>query len=171
MKKNLKFLLILLCFGCTSTKVFYDYDVKTDFSKYKSFLFYSDAGKGLSPLDAKRFKRAIVSELDSMGIRPSDYPNFYVNIVVEKVPVDQSNVGFDFIGGGRNIGVGMSTGTTIGNKKVREKVTIDFVDASNNSVVWKGEASDIVKERLKPLERVAYVEKMIKKILSAFPPK
>ncbi len=170
MLKNFKYVLIFLCFGCSGAKVVYDYNPKADFAKYKSFLFFADAGKGLSQLDVKRFKRALESELDTLGIQASQTPNFYINIVVEKAFVDQSNVGFDFIGGGRNVGVGMSVGTTIGNKKVNETVTVEFVDAKSNMLFWQASTREIVRERMKPLERVAYVEKIVAKILDGFPP-
>ncbi len=171
MKRNLKFVLIFLCFGCGSAKVIYDYDPKSNFDEYKTYLFFSDAGDGLSRLDVKRFKRAITSELDTLGIKTADVPDFYVNVIVEKTEVNQNSVGFDFIGGGRNYGIGMSTGTTVGSKRVGEKITIDFVDAKTNALFWQGSILAIVRERLKPPERVAYVQKIIDKILSGYPPK
>ena len=64
MWRNLRYVFIVLLFGCSSSKVIYDYDLKSDFSQYKTFLFFADAGKGLNELDLKRFKRSIESELD-----------------------------------------------------------------------------------------------------------
>lgn len=170
MNKILKYSIILLCFGCSSTKVVYDYDAKADFKKYKTFLFYADAGKGLSQLDVKRFKRSIVSELDTLGIKPSENPDFYINLVVERTKLDSNtSFGVDF---GRQVGnVGIATNTTIGNKKINEKITIEFVNGITNMIFWEATTSSAVKERYKPLERVAYVEKIIDKILKGYPPK
>ena len=72
--KNLKYIVLFILVGCSSSKVVYDYDVKTDFSKYKTYDYFEDVGNGLSELDVKRFIRAVNYRLDSLGINQNESP-------------------------------------------------------------------------------------------------
>ena len=171
MRKYFYYVFIFVAVGCTSFRAFYDYDRTVDFTEYKSFLFFADVGKGLKELDKKRFKRAVQNELDSEGIKPTQYPSLYVNIVVERTEIIQNNVAFGMGTGGRNANVGFSTSTQVGSKKYDERVTIDIVDAITNKVVWQGTSNATVRERMKPLDRVEHVEKIVAEIMSNFPPR
>ena len=172
MLKNLKYCIILLFLvGCSSTKVMYDYDTKTDFSKYKTYHFFEDTGDGLNELDVKRFTRSIDHILDSLQLKKSEAPSFFINVISEKSDVEQDDFGIGIGGGGRNVGIGISTGISFGGKKINELITIDFVDAQSNKLFWQGVLNVKVREKIKPKERVALVEKIVKKILSNYPPK
>jgi hypothetical protein len=171
MMRKLTYLLIFLCIGCSSSKVLYDYDLKTDFSKFKTYHYFDDAGEGMNQLDVKRFKRVIDPYLDSLGIKMADQPSYFINIISEKTPVVRNNIGFGIGGGGRNGGVGISTNTQFGGAQVDETITIDFVDASNNKLFWQGVRKVRVKERMKPEDRVLLVEKVVNQILANYPPK
>ena len=83
--KYFKYIFILVLFGCSSSKVIYDYDLKTDFSEYKTYNFFEDAGDGMNELDIKRFVSAIETNLDSIGYKKSEKPDFYIDVISEKV--------------------------------------------------------------------------------------
>src|SRR5210317_1034321 len=83
--KALKIFSLLLLFilaSCSSVKVAADYDLSTDFSKFKTFAFYK---KGIdkvemSDLDKKRILKAIESEMLAKGFTKSENPDVLVNI-------------------------------------------------------------------------------------------
>jgi hypothetical protein len=172
--KYLKYLFVFLFMSCSSSKVIYDYDVKTDFSKYKTYSFFEDVGDGLNEIDAKRFTRSIERYLDSLGLKKVEKPDFYINVVSEKSDVPRNNnVGIGVgSGGGRRggVGLGISTGISIGGNKINEKIAIDFVDAGSNQLFWQGIVNAKVKEKINPREREVFVNDLVKKILSKFPP-
>lgn len=171
MWRSLRYVFIVLLFGCSSSKVIYDYDLKSDFSQYKTFLFFADAGKGLNELDLKRFKRSIETELDSLRINPDKNPDFYINIIVEKTELEPNSIILGIGGAGRNVGGAINTSTSIGGAKFNEKVVLEFVDGKKNTIFWQAIINSTVRERMKTLDRVAYVEKIIDKILQGYPPK
>lgn len=169
--KNLKYVLVLLLFGCSTSKVVYDYDIRTDFSKYKTYDYFEDVGEGLNELDVKRFSRSMETYLNSLGINRNEKPNFYINIISEKSEIVGDGIGIGIGTGGRNVGVGVSTGITLGGKKLNERITIDFVDAENNKLFWQGVLDIKVREKIKPEDRVILVNNIISRILSRYPPK
>lgn len=48
------FLLVFLLVSCAPIYVNYDYERQIDFSKFKTYNYYSDIETGLSELDSKR---------------------------------------------------------------------------------------------------------------------
>ena len=54
MKKILALLTVITFTSCASIYVNYDYEKQTDFTKYKTYNYYSDIESGLSELDTKR---------------------------------------------------------------------------------------------------------------------
>ncbi len=159
-----------MLFGCSASKVVYDYDVKTNFVEYKTYAFFEDAGDGLNELDVKRFARAIEHELDSLGLQKSSTPDFFINFISEKRELPKNNnVGIG-VGGGRNVGIGISTGISFGGNKINERITIEFVSFANNQLFWEGLLNAKVREKIKPEEREQLVNELVKKILSKYPP-
>ncbi len=171
MQNSLRIIALFLIMGCSSSKVVYDYDTKTDFSKYTTYYFFDDVGDGLNELDVKRFTRSIEGVLDSLQIRKSEKPSFFINVISEKSDVVGDDIGVGIGGGGRNVGIGISTGISLGGKKINERITLEFVDSDSNTLFWQGILDVKVREKIKPQDRVVLVDKMVKKILSKYPPK
>jgi hypothetical protein len=171
MRNSLYIIVLFLIAGCSSSKVVYDYDAKTDFSKYTTYHFFDDVGEGLNELDVKRFTRSIENVLDSLQIQKSEQPSFFINVISEKSDAVGDDVGVGIGGGGRNIGIGISTGISFGGNKINERITLEFVDSASNTLFWEGVINVKVREKIKPEDRVVLVDKIIRKILSKYPPK
>lgn len=166
-------LLVCIAFlivGCGSNKIVYDYDNKADFSSYKTFNFYDDAGDGMNDLDVKRAQTIIENELVRKGFRKAESPDFLINFTSQKLELEDNNSVGVGIGGGRNVGIGISGGITIGPKKIREEFTIEFVNAKNDQLFWQGTSVKKVKEKIKPEEREIYLKEVVKKTFEKYPP-
>lgn len=87
-------------------------------------------------MDVARFQKAIETELNNLGLQPSDSPSFYIHLMSKIIETpNNSNVGVG-VGGGRNVGFGISTGISLGGNKITEHLVIDFVDAKTNTLFW-----------------------------------
>lgn len=168
--KKLKYFLLILLVSCSSTKVVYDYDSKIDFTVYKTFNFFEDAGKGLSELDVKRITNELFYKLQEKGMKLSDTPDVYINIVSKESEVANRNTIGLGIGGGGTVGFGISGGIPIGSKKMNQQLTIDFVESKNDELIWQGIAESEIKERTRPEERELHYKKVIEKVLVSYPP-
>lgn len=169
--KQLKYLFVLFIIGCSSTKVVYDYDSKTAFEVYKTFNFFEDAGKGLNELDVKRITNELTKGLEQKGMVLSENPDMYINILSkESKSINRNTIGLG-IGGGRNVGFGISGGIPIGRKKLNQELTIDFVASKNDELLWQGIANGVINEKTKPAERLVHYKAVIEKILENYPPK
>ncbi len=168
--KQLKYFLLLLLLGCSSTKVIYDYDSKTNFKVFKTFNFFDDAGKGLNELDIKRITNELKNGLQKKGMKLSDTPDVYINIISEQAEsVNRNTIGVG-IGGGGNVGFGISGGIPIGAKKINQQLTIDFVDSTNDNLLWQGIANSKIKVNIGQEERLVHYKKVITEMLMNYPP-
>jgi len=80
----MKFLQILLVAiivsSCAPIRINYDYEKNTDFTKYKTYNYYSDLETGMNELDTKRLIAAIDTKLQTKGLTISETPDFFINI-------------------------------------------------------------------------------------------
>lgn len=163
--------LVLLMSSCGVT-VNYDYKKATDFSKYKSYNYYSDLETGLSELDTKRLIRVMDSSLVKRGYVKSDYPDFMINIVSSEFQnPSQSNVGVGVGGTGGNVGGGISVGFPIGQSKTSREVIFEFVDAKTNSLFWQAVSQSNYSPNNSPEQREAKLKTIVEKVLEGYPPK
>ncbi|WGH75402.1 DUF4136 domain-containing protein [Tenacibaculum tangerinum] len=165
-------LLLLLCIGCSSSKVVYDYDSTTDFSEYKTFNFFEDVGKGLTALDVKRVTHEVKLALEAKGMQLSETPAMYVNIFAEeRESLNRNTIGVGIGSGGANVGFGISGGIPIESRKINQQLTIDFVESKNNQLIWQGIATADLREKITPEQKIVYYQKIIEKVLDKYPPK
>ena len=170
--KTTRVLFLLVLMSCTTSKVINDYDTKTDFSAYRSFAFFDDAGKGLNELDVKRYKQAIAQQLIKQGLKEVDDADFLIDFTTKKIDAPNRNtIGIGIGGGSGNVGVGISGGIPIGSKKIVEEVTIDFVDKKSDQLIWQGVMSSKLKAKITPEERVVFCNTVAQKIIATYPPK
>lgn len=170
--KWFRLIIVVFLFGCSSNKILYDYDKKMNFEQFKTFDFYEDAGAGMSEIDTRRVTSIIEKELISKGFKKSENPDFLINFTSAKSELpDNNGVGVGIGGGGRNVGFGISTGISLGSKKINEEFVIEFVNATDNQLFWQGISNKKIKEKIKPEEREMYLQAVIKKTFEQYPPK
>lgn len=164
--KFLKFLIVVFLFCCSSSKVMTDYDKTIDLSKFKSYNFYEDIGKGLNELDVKRVTSALDSVLISSGFKKQDTSDFLINVIVnysELQTTNTINIGFG------NGGIGVGGGIPIGGKKINEELIVEFVNAKTNTLFWEGVLNSKVPEKRKPETKTNHYKKVIQQILNEYP--
>jgi hypothetical protein len=161
----------VLLFSCGAT-VGVDYDEKTDFSQYKTFDFYPSIESGLSDLDDKRIIKITDSILQQRGFTRSEEPQFYINFFAsEFLSESRSSIGIGVGGGGGNVGVGVSGGIPIGGNIVNQRLTMDFVDAAKDELIWQAVVDGEFKEKASLAQIESYYWTVLSKILKKYPPK
>ena len=170
--KFLKTIVItLLVVSCAPIHVNYDYDKTVDFSKYKTYNYFSDMKTGLSPLDTKRFLDALDLKMKAKGYSLSNNPDFYIDIKSSEFQASQRNtVGVGVGGGGRNVGGGVSIGIPIGQSQVNREITIDFVDEKGKGLFWQAVSESSFNPNVAPEKREARIHAILDKVLTQYPP-
>ena len=167
--------IILIAFflcSCAPIRVTYDFEKGTDFSKYKTYNYYSDMKTGLSELDTKRFLESLDAKLETLGITFSETPDFYIDIKSNEYKSPQRNtVGVGLGTGGRNVGGGISIGLPIGQANVNRQIIIDFVDENGKGLFWEALSESIYTPNASPQNRSEQLNAIVEKILSQYPPK
>ncbi len=170
MKNIVVFFLFLVMTSCGVT-THYDYDKQTDFVAYKTYDYYDEIESGLNQLDDKRIKQNIDSILQGQGYLKSQNPLFYINFYVKEGAIRTRNtIGVGIGGGGRAVGYGISGGIPIGGRSIDQQLTLDFIDAQQDRLIWQGVADSSIKEKASPEQKEAYYLKIITKLLKGFPP-
>lgn len=161
----------LLILSCGAT-VAVDYDDTTDFSQYQTYNFYPDIESGLNELDDKRIIKIADSLLQQRGFIRSESPEFYINFFASEFLSNSRNtIGIGVGGGGGNVGVGVSGGIPIGGRVVNQQLTVDFVDAQADELIWQAVADGELKEKATPAQKESYYLSVLTKILKKYPPK
>lgn len=172
MKKLASIFFLFICLSCGVT-VNYDYEKNTDFSKYKSYSYFTDMDTGLSELDAKRLFNVLDKTMALKGLILKENSDFIINIQSSTYQETQSgsSVGVGVGGGGGNVGGGVSVGIPIGQGSMSRQIRFDFVDAKTNQLFWQAISSEMDVPRDDPEEREVKFQQIITKVLDGFPPK
>lgn len=161
----------LLLVSCGAS-VAVDYDKKIDFSTYNSYDFYSSIDSGLSELDDKRIMQITDSLLQIKGMVRSDVPQLYINFFAsENISASRNTLGIGIGSSGGNVGIGVSGGIPIGGRVVNQQLTLDFIDAQKDDLVWQAVAEGEMKERATPQQKEEYYISVLEKILKKYPPR
>ncbi|MFI1771789.1 DUF4136 domain-containing protein [Thalassobellus citreus] len=164
--------LFLLVASCAPIYVNYDYEKGTDFTKYKTYNYYSDMKTGLSELDTKRLLDALDLKMKEKGFVLSDAPDFFIDIKSSEFQASQrQTVGVGVGGGGGNMGGGISIGLPIGQANVNREITIDFVDENKKQLFWQAVSESSFNPRATPEKREARLNAIVEKVLVQYPPK
>ncbi|MCI2229804.1 DUF4136 domain-containing protein [Polaribacter sp. MSW13] len=170
--KKAQYFFLLLLMGCSASKVITDYDAKTNFTQFKTYNFYEDVGAGLNELDVKRGVDALIAQMNQLGFKQEETPDFYINFKTKlSQPKVTNTIAIGLGSGGRNGGFGVSGGIPIGGKKIDEELTVEFVDAKTNELFWQAILKSTIKEKRTPEERTLYFNEVIRKILQSYPVK
>lgn len=160
----------ILLASCGAT-VAVDYEKQTDWSKYASYQFYPNIESGLNDLDNKRIKKAMDSVFSTSLYKPSETPQFLINFYAkEAISNSRNTLGIGVGGGGGNVGVGVSGGIPIGGPVIEQQITIDFIDAEKDQLIWQAIVDCKLKEKATPEQRDTHYYKVIQKAFKKFPP-
>lgn len=171
MKYILSCCVLALLYSCGST-VGVDFDTEKDFSEYKTFNFYNPLSSGLNELDEKRIVKITDSLLTAKGMFKSENPQILINFYSKEYLSNSGNtIGVGFGNVGRNTSVGISGGIPIGGKEVNQQLTIDFIDANLDALVWQAQAEGSFKEKSTPEQKVKYYTQILTKVFNKYPPK
>jgi len=163
---------LLVVTSCAPIRVNYDYEKTTDFSKYKSYNYYSNIDSGLSELDTKRLLDALDANLQAKGIQLAEKPDFFIDIKSSEYRENQSSsVGVGMGGTGRNVGGGVSIGIPIGQANVNRQIQFDFVDENGIGLFWQAVSESSFNPNANPEKREAQLRAVVVKVLEGFPPK
>jgi len=165
-------ILILLVSSCSPIYVNYDYQKGTDFSRYKSYNYYSDMETGLSELDTKRLLDALDLQLKEKGFNLSNTPDFFIDIKSSEFQdLQRETVGVGVGGGGGNVGGGISIGLPIGQGNINRLITIEFVDENLKQLFWQAVSESSFNPKSNPEKREAKLNAIIERVLTKYPPK
>jgi len=172
MKKILALLTVITFTSFASIYVNYDYEKQTDFTKYKTYNYYSDIESGLSELDTKRLLDALDEALALKGLILSDTPDFFVDITSSEFQNAQRNsVGVGVGGSGRNVGGGISIGLPIGQPKLSRQIVFDFHDENGIGLFWQAISESGYNPNTSPEQKEARMKAIVEKVLKGYPPK
>ncbi|PKA83448.1 uncharacterized protein DUF4136 [Ulvibacter sp. MAR_2010_11] len=172
MKNSILILVLLLVTACGTSVVVADYDKEVDFTQYTSYNYFPNIESGLNELDDKRIMYALDSLLQQRGFEKNEAPQLYINFFAnEYLSNSRNTIGIGLGSGGGNVGVGVSGGIPIGGKVINQTLTVDFIDTSNDALVWQAVAEGELKEKATPTQKEAYFISVIEKVLKKYPPK
>lgn len=177
------FSLLLVLAACQTSGPRADFDLNRDFSQYQTWewaepaVTYAPANdpRLTSDLTTERIVEAVAAQLDVRGLRPvadgsaADL-QARTSVVVE---TRRDNVTTHY-GGGWGYwspywgGPGYSQTRTVDYQVMT--LQIDLLDAAENRLVWRGSDSEVINERLSPIERSREMHERVARILTNYPP-
>ena len=171
--KNLSLIFLLfLILSCAPIRVNYDYEREVDFSKFKTYNYFSNINSGLSELDTERLLNALDEGLQAKGLALSETPDFYIDIKSNTYQeVQNSSVGVGVGGTGGNVGGGISVGIPIGQTNYNRIIQFDFVDKNGQELFWQALSESSFSPNSTPEKREAILKAIVTKVLEGFPPK
>lgn len=165
------FVLILFIASCNTPKAVIDYDESFQFSEVNTYQIYPDLVTNLNQLDEQRVISILTEELAEEGFTTSNDPQVFVNFYATEYETASGNsLGVGVGGGGGNMGVGVSGGIPLGGPDNYLRLTIDFINASEDALIWQAEVDAKFNRNASPQKREARLRAMIEKALKKYPP-
>lgn len=171
--KILKYTFLLLFLAsCNTPRVVHDYDEKVAFTEITTYEIYPDLVTNLNQLDEQRLLGILAEELSKKGMTASsEKPQIYVNFYASEFEMASgSNIGLGMGGTGRNMGVGVSGGVPVGGPNTYLSLTLDFIDAEKDSLIWQAEIQGKFNKDTTPQNREARLRTFITRALKDYPP-
>src|SRR5262245_49634532 len=151
--------------------VTYDFDKATNFSKYKTYAW----ARGTSVSDElvhKRVVHAVDGQLSAKGFamvdasaKPDVLVAYHANFDTA-LQINASGSGWGPYGlGGNRIGSARASEVAVGT------LTVDIVDATTGSIVWRGTASKDVDGNASPQKKDKNMNNTAQKMFRNYPPK
>ena len=165
--------------GCSGIQVNTDYNPDIDFSRYQTFAWAERAGSGDdalidNELVDRRFRRAVESELASRGMArvSSGQPDLVVGyqlILDDRVDYRTVNTYYGSGWGYRGVYGGVGTSRTTATEYTVGTLIIDFYDARQRELVWRGSGEGKVNQARDPEESQERINQVVTLILQDFP--
>ena len=172
MKIFKSFFLFLLIASCNAPQAVYDYDQNVQFVGIDTYQIYPNLVSRLSHLDEQRLLSILTSQMATKGFATAEIPDIYVNFYASEYETpSRSNVGIGIGGGGGNVGLGVSGGFPIGGNETYLRLTLDFIDAKNDSLIWQAVVESSFSKNASPQDRQAQLKVIVDKALKGYPPK
>lgn len=171
---------LVLSAGCaTGPRISSDVDPSADFSRYRTFAFYSPLAiesQGYTTLVSGRMKAAARAQMESRGYAYGEKsPDLWVNLnayMQEKTDVVSTpEVDYDYYysyRARRYVAVPYWRDRTDVYRYTEGTLNVDLVDARQNRLVWEGIAVGRV-PRMKPEERAARIDSAIADVFARYP--
>lgn len=173
---------LILLGGCSSISTSSDFDSTIDFTKYKTYMWYTgempaDDALTKHPLVKKRIENSVEKALEAKGMKKGTEDKFDFVVILhagtkEKMQVNNYNYGgYGYGRYGRGWGGYGGMTTTDVNYYDEATLVVDFIDAEKKELSWRGTASGVVSKSQKTqAEAQANADEVINKIMEAFPP-
>jgi len=172
--------LALVVCACSGIQVNTDYNPEVDFSRYQTFAWAERAGSGDdalidNELVDRRFRRAVESELASRGLERmrSGQPDLVVGyqlVLDNRVSYQTVNTYYGSGWGYRGVyRGGMATSQTTAREYTVGTLIIDFYDARERELVWRGSGEGKVNQARNPEESQERINQVVTRILRDFP--
>jgi len=159
--------------ACSTLKTSYDAKPGTNFAKYKTFAF-KDTEDIKNTILVDRIKSALSTQLTAKGLTRNDgNPDLWVvphPRLSKQTQINTYNTGWGYGYGWRGYGAGMGTTTSTVEEIPVGTLVIDLVDAKDKELVWRGTASETLKENATPEEREKNLNEAMAKLFENYPP-
>ncbi|QCX52601.1 DUF4136 domain-containing protein [Elizabethkingia sp. JS20170427COW] len=162
---------ILSLGACSPFQVRSDYDQSVSFNQYKTYNIRQNDLK-LNDIDRGRVIQAIRQQMQARGFQYSENPDLIINIKATHKQIQDVQTtspwgfGWGFGWGGPYWGMGYNrTYTDIYNQGA---LTLDFVDARTQKLVWQGIGSGLNVDN--PKSKAKQIPEIVAEILKTYPP-
>ncbi len=172
--------LLVGCSAQTTVDIHTDHDPTAEFAGFRTYGWVPGrpaapaVNRGNDPFLESRLRaipQVIEQALVEKGFRkdPNGRPDFRVayRVATEKARIDsfQDYGWYKRAGGSKDLGTAYVTGYEEGS------LTIDIVSASGERLLWRGTARAVVDDSIPTTERQARLERAVRQLLHAFPPR
>jgi hypothetical protein len=173
--------LTLLALGAAVAQdVRYNFDKKTDFSKFKTYKWVEikDAGKFNSMVD-QQVKQSVEAQLATKGLTKTDGENAdlligYQGAIGQEKEFSSYNSSWGYgpgwYGGGWYGGPSSSWSTGQTSTIYIGQIAIDMYDSANKDLVWRGVVSKTLDPKAKPEKQEKNLNKAMTKLFKKYPP-
>ncbi|MFN3714529.1 MAG: DUF4136 domain-containing protein [Alcanivoracaceae bacterium] len=158
--------------GCAST-VAIDHQRDAAFADFRTYAFVRPASEErIRSLDDERIEQAVNRELAQRQFSEAtpDQADLLVRYRVEDtLQLESSGFSYGFGFGRDSLGIGLSTAPD--RRAVKEgKLVIELVQRDNLQVVWRGTGQRNLTEQMKPDQRTALIERLVRDMFGKYPP-
>jgi hypothetical protein len=148
-----------------------DYDKKTDFTQYKTFVFKKGTDAP-TPFAQERIIASITAQLQARGMSgadPGDVEVFtHVKLHTEQ-RMDVTSFGYGGYAGWGGWGGGFGTSSVMVTDIPMGTLMVDIVDTKANALVWRGIVSDTLSTNPTPEKSEKRINKAVSKLFYKYP--